>query len=114
VAGRSGQREPARSPVGVQLSLDRVQHDRGLLVLVDEDRVRAGDEDTRISRDGIPGRRFVEIEDLGVRSRRQRNPAHLFDSQPVALSLAHSSPGRCSASSTAAVIGACLTVPTAT
>ena len=56
------QHESAGTAVPVEFGLDRIQHDRGLLVLVDADGRDAGYERRRVRCERVSGRRVVQVE----------------------------------------------------
>jgi hypothetical protein len=80
VARRTREDEPAGPSVSIQLSLDGVEDERDVLVLVDAHRLRPCDEGRRIRCHRIPGRDVVEVEEASSRLARkaseQRGLAH--------------------------------------
>ena len=62
IAGRAGEDETARSKVAIQLSLDRIEDRRNVLVLVDEDRRVRGCEGRRAGVDRVARQGVVEID----------------------------------------------------
>jgi hypothetical protein len=64
ISRRAGEHEPSRSAVAVELGLDRVQHLRHVLKLVDQHRGLAAHEQRRIGPHSIACAQIVEIDDL--------------------------------------------------
>jgi hypothetical protein len=62
IPGRAGQNVPTRPEIPVELGLDGVEQFRGMLVLVDQDRLSRLDETTRIGAYRRPRRGVIAVD----------------------------------------------------